>query len=56
MPTHRPPRRPRGKAPGRDPRRDQRGAPLRQLCGGEERGFVKWHIDGHDYMWALSEM
>ncbi|KAJ6632257.1 phospholipase D/nuclease [Mycena sp. CBHHK59/15] len=24
-----------------------------------ERGadnFVKWHIDGHDYMWALSEM
>ncbi|KAJ7740862.1 hypothetical protein B0H16DRAFT_53444 [Mycena metata] len=30
-----PPRRPRGKAPGRD----RRGAPLRQLCGGEEREF-----------------
>ncbi|KAJ7712092.1 hypothetical protein B0H16DRAFT_583810 [Mycena metata] len=29
------------KALGRDPRRDQRGPPLRQLCGGEERGFCQ---------------
>ncbi|KIY71099.1 phospholipase D/nuclease [Cylindrobasidium torrendii FP15055 ss-10] len=21
-----------------------------------EGNFVKWHVDGHDYMWALSEM
>ncbi|KAH7886577.1 hypothetical protein F5I97DRAFT_1807371 [Phlebopus sp. FC_14] len=26
------------------------------FAGQREENFVKWHIDGHDYMWALSEM
>ncbi|PFH53623.1 hypothetical protein AMATHDRAFT_137275 [Amanita thiersii Skay4041] len=29
---------------------------FQSFAGERSDNFVKWHVDGHDYMWALSEM
>ncbi|KAJ7779098.1 hypothetical protein B0H16DRAFT_1501397 [Mycena metata] len=51
MRTHRPPRRPRGEVRGRVRAEIDAGHRFDNFAAERSEDFVKWHLDGHDYMW-----